>query len=166
MRRSRTAFGTIVLLALMVAGAVSAGGAKKPRDASPHYALVGTWDVTLSLPGTPPGRVLATFNGDGSTVDTPAAPASLRGMSLGSWKRIGPYLFSVTRVFFRFNPVNGAFLGTTKVNATARVAPDRKTFSAVSVSELRDPAGTVVASDLRGTATATRVEVEEIPDRP
>ena len=38
------------------------------------HSLVGTWDVTLSLPGQPPGRVLATFAGDGTTVESAAAP--------------------------------------------------------------------------------------------
>ena len=65
-----------------------------------------------------------------------AAPA-LRGASHGAWERIEPDLFAVTRVFFRFNPLTGAYLGTQKVNATVRVAPDGETFPAVSLSELR-----------------------------
>ena len=118
------------------------------------------------LPGAPPGRVLATFNADGTTVESAAASPSTRGASHGVWKRIGRDLFSVTRVFFRFNPQTGAYLGTTKVNATVRVAPGGQRFAAVSVSELRDPAGNLVAGDLRGTATGVRMAVEEIPDRP
>jgi hypothetical protein len=110
--------------------------------------------------------VLATFNGDGATVESAAAPPTTRGASHGVWKRIGRDLFSVTRIFFRFNPQTGAFLGTTKVNATVRVASDRETFEAVSVSELRDPAGDLVVGGLRGTATATRMHVETIPDTP
>jgi hypothetical protein len=66
----------------------------------------------------------------------------------------------------RFNPQTGAYLGTQKVNATVQVAKDGETFSAVSISELRDPAGTVVLSGLRGTAVGTRIHVEQIPDRP
>jgi hypothetical protein len=57
-------------------------------------------------------------------------------------------------------------LGTTKVNATARLASDGETFEAVSISELRDPAGALIVGGLRGTATATRVNVEAIDDRP
>ena len=159
-----TLFALAVLIA--VAGAVTATAANKPPKAKPKPALVGTWEVTLSVPGAPPGRVLATFNMDRTTVESAAAPPATRGSSHGVWKEIGSNLFAVTRVFFRFNPQTGAFLGTQKVNATVRVAADRRTFAAVSVSEQRDPAGNVVASGLRGTAQGVRMEVELIPDRP
>jgi hypothetical protein len=155
-----------VLSAVVATAAVSASAAKSPPKASPAYGLVGTWDVTLTIPGQPPGRVLATFGGDGTTVESAAVPGTLRGASHGAWERIEPYLFSVTRVFFRFNPQNGAFLGTQKVNATVRVAQDRETFSAVSISEQRDPAGNLIVGGLPGTAQGVRLHVEQIPDRP
>lgn len=168
MNRTRHIVAAILLLvvAAVATGAMGASAAQMPRKASAGYALVGTWDVTLSLPGQPPGRVLATFSGDGTTVESAAAPPATRGASHGVWERIGPYLFSVTRVFFRFNPVTGALLGTQKVNATVRVAPDGKSFAAVSISEQRDPAGTLVVGGLRGTAQGVRMEVERIPDEP
>jgi hypothetical protein len=166
MKRKRSIVAATALLALTLVVA-SASAAKAPQKASAGYAVVGTWDVTLSLPGQPPGRVLATFMRDGGTVESSAAaPPTLRGASHGAWERIGPSLFAVTRVFFRFNPQTGAFLGTGKVNATVRVAQDGKTFSAVSISEQRDPAGALVVGGLRGTAQGVKVEVEQIPDRP
>jgi hypothetical protein len=163
-KRGVIAVVALVAVSVIAAGAVSA--ARADDDESRSRALVGTWDVTLQLPGVPPGRVLATFNDDGTTVESAAAPPATRGSSHGVWERIGRDLFSVTRIFFRFNPQTGAFLGTTKVNATARVASDGETFEAVSISEQRDPAGTLIVGGLRGTATATRVHVEVIPDRP
>ena len=84
-------------------------------------------------------------------------PPALRGASHGAWERIEPSLFAVTRVFFRFNPQTGAYVGTQHVDATVRVAPDGETFTAVSVSELRDPAGNLVLGGLRGTATGKRI---------
>jgi hypothetical protein len=47
-----------------------------------------------------------------------------------------------------------------------RVAQDRKTFAAVSISEQRDPAGNLIVGGLRGTAHGVRLEVEQIPDQP
>ena len=117
-------------------------------------------------PGQPPGRVLATFYGDGNTTDTAASPPALRSPSHGAWERIGPYLFAATRVWFRFNPQTGAFLGTQKLNGTIRVAPHGKTFTAVSISEQRDTTGALVGGPLRVTAQGARVEVDQIPDRP
>ena len=153
----------LVAVGVIAAGAVSAARADdEPRS----RALVGTWDVTLQLPGAPPARVLATYNEDGTTVESAAAAPATRGSSHGAWERIGRDLFSVTRIFFRFNPQTGAFLGTTKVNASVRVASDGESFEAVSISELRDPAGALIVGGLRGTATAMRVHVETIEDRP
>jgi hypothetical protein len=157
------------VLALVAVGVIAAGAVSAARagdDESRSRALVGTWDVTLQLPGAPPAPVLATFNDEGTTVESAAAPPATRGSSHGVWERIGHDLFSVTRIFFRFNPQTGAFLGTTKVNATVRVASDAETFEAVSISELRDPAGALIVGGLRATATASRVHVETIEDRP
>jgi hypothetical protein len=161
-KRVAALVSALAALTIVSAGAVSAAQAEKRPNG--QGALVGTWNVRFSIPGAPPVRVLATFNRDGTTVESAAAPPTSRGASHGVWKRIGPYRFSVTRVFFRFEE-GGAFLGTQKVNATVRVAADRQTFSAVSISELRDPAGNAVFS-LSGTAQATRMQVEEIRDRP
>jgi len=170
---TRRLIGAIALLAVTIAvaaGAMSASAAKQDFDFPfelPRAALVGTWDVTLTLPG-PTGpttaKVLATFDGHSGTVESAAAPGTLRGASHGVWERIGHRLFAVTRVFFRFD--GGAYVGTTKVNATVRVAPDGETFAAVSLSELRDPAGNVIRSGLPGTAVGSRMHVERIPNQP
>lgn len=169
MTTKRSIVGAIALVALtgvVAAGAMSASAARSDSEHGSAHALVGSWDVTLTLQGLPPGRVLATFDGDGGTVESSNAAPALRGASHGVWERIDRRLFAVTRVFFRFNPQTGAYLGTQKVNATVRVAKDGETFSAVSVSELRDPAGNVVLAGLRGTAVGTRIHVEQITDQP
>lgn len=164
-RRRLIAVAIALVLVVAATGVASAADDDKQSMGQP-FGLVGTWEVTLMLPGAPPARVLATFNADGTTVESAAAPPATRGASHGVWERTGHDLYSVTRVFFRFNPTTGAFLGTTKVNATARVAPDRQTFAAVSISELRDPSGALILGGLRGTATAVRMALEEIPDQP
>jgi hypothetical protein len=169
MARKTSVVGAIALIALTViaaAGAMSASAARSDVEQSSAHALVGSWDVALTLPGLPPGRVLATFDGDGGTVESANAAPALRGASHGAWERIEPDLFAVTRVFFRFNPQTGAYLGTQQVDATVRVAADGETFTAVSVSELRDPAGNLVVGGLRGTATGKRIHVERIADQP
>jgi hypothetical protein len=174
MIRTRSIVAAITLSALTVmvgAGAMSASAAKSyPANGSAH-SIVGSWDVTITLVSPPPGvppvqRSFATFNKDGGTVETANVPGGLRGSSHGAWERIRPNLFAVTRVFFRFNPQTGAYLGTQKVNATARVAANGETFSAVSVSELRDPDGNLVLGGLRATAVGRKIHVERIPDQP
>ncbi len=166
MRRKRTALCAVLALVVFIAvGAFSASaGTNRTERSTTHRApLVGTWNVTLFL-GPVTARVLATFERGGVTVESAAAPGTVRTASHGVWRRIGERLYSVTRVFFRFE--QGVYVGTTKVNATVQVAPDSETFDAVSVAEERDPDGNIVRSGLRGTAVGTRMHVEEIPDRP
>jgi hypothetical protein len=162
------AVGVLAVSAVVAAGTVSAAGRDDDdgRRGGRAAALVGTWDVRLFAGGTAIGRVLATFNADRTTVESAAAPPTTRGASHGVWKRTGRDLFSVTRVFFRFNPATGALLGTQKVNATVRVAPNGDSFQAVSISQQYDPAGNPVGGPMPGTATATRMHVEVIPNQP
>ena len=164
-RKSIVAILTVVALTLMVAAgaAITPSGSASSGHASAK-GLVGAWDVIVLLPGQPAARVLATFDAGGTTVDSAAVPGTVRGSSHGAWKRIGHRLYAMTRVFFRFE--GGAYVGTTKVRGTIRVAPDGQTFAAVSVTELRDPAGNLIRGGIPGTAAGTRIDVEQIPDRP
>jgi hypothetical protein len=174
MARKRAIGGAIALIALTVtvaAGAISASAARSDSEHGSASSLVGTWDVTVTIQNPPPGlvpvqRLLATFTRDGGTTESAAVPAALRGASHGAWYRTGRDLFSMTRVFFRFNPQTGAYLGTQKINATIRVAAGSETFKAVSLAELRDADGNLVLAGLRSTAVGTRMHVERIPDQP
>lgn len=161
----RAALASLLALTLVIAvGALSASAGTKRSAHGARATLVGTWDVTVSVPGQPPFRTLAAFEDSGTTVETAAALGTLRGSSHGAWKRIGHRLYAMTRMFFRFE--GGVYAGTSKVNATIRVARDGETFEAVSISELRDPAGNLIRGGIPGTAAGTRLNVEEIPDRP
>ena len=158
MQRKRSIVVALAVLMLVI-GVVSAPAAQKPAQAS---AIVGSWDAVVTIEGQPPFRALATFNADGTTVESSSHPPSVRSPAYGVWSRTGPNVFAMTRLFFRFNPATGAYLGTTKVNATVTVSTDRKSFTAVSRSEMRDPAGALVVGGLRSTAVGTRMPVERI----
>ena len=160
MQRRRSIVAALALLMLVI-GVVSAPAAQKPAQA---HAIVGSWDAVVTIEGQPPFRALATFNADGTTVESSSHPSSLRSPAYGVWSRTGQNVFAMTRLFFRFNPATGAYLGTTKVNATVTVSADRKSFTAVSRSEMRDPAGALVVGGLRSTAVGTRMHVERITD--
>jgi hypothetical protein len=170
-KRAVASVVALVATVMVAAGAVSASPERGGFGQRSAQSLVGSWDVTVTLQNPPPGlpavqKSLATFNRDGGTIESAAVPAALRGASHGAWERIARNLFAMTRVFFRFNPQTGAYIGTQKINATIRVSSDGDSFAAISVSELRDPAGTVVLAGLRATAVGTRIHVEQIPDQP
>jgi hypothetical protein len=172
-RKRSMAVATAVsaLTVMLTAGGLSAAAGKSGPKAGSAAILVGSWDVTVTLPSPPPAppvlaKALATFSRDGTTIESAAAPGNVRSASHGGWKHIGPRLFSVTRIFFRFNPQTGAFVGTQKINATVRVARGGQSFAAVSVSEQYDPAGNLTGGGIRATAIGKRIGVETIPDRP
>jgi hypothetical protein len=163
----RGAVAALVVAALVfAAGALTASAGTSRAGHSWPASIVGTWDVTLAIQGQPPGRVLATFMKDRTTIESANSRPALRGASHGVWQRRGQRLFSVTRVFFRFHPVTGNYDGTATVNATVGVASDGETFDAVSRTVLRDPDGNVVGPEIPGTATGTRMHVEPIPEQP
>jgi hypothetical protein len=71
-------------------------------------------------------------------------------------------------VFFRYDPSNGAYIGTTKLRMTLELAPDGQSYRAVSVPEFRDPDGNLQpgSNTRRDAVTAERINVEPIPAQP
>ena len=84
-RRLIAVASALVVLVVVAAGVASAADNDKQSSGQP-FALVGTWEVTLMLPGAPPARWLATFNADGTTVESAAVrrPPVARRTACGS----------------------------------------------------------------------------------
>jgi len=78
MHATRTVTAVVALLAVSVIAAGAVSAARADDDEFRMGVLVGTWDVTVQLPGAPPGRVLATYNEDGTTVESAAADPATR----------------------------------------------------------------------------------------
>lgn len=166
MLRKRALVGVTALLAvaaMVAAGAISAssGDHRKSQGAN---EIIGSWELTVNRgPQLPPVKGLTTYTRGHSVVGT--ANVLVRGPSHGTWEHLGGRLYADTHVFFRFDPA-GSFLGTQRVNETARLAPDGESYTAVAISNQFDPNGNLVASGLRATITATRIHVDRIPDLP
>ncbi len=161
--RAIIVLGVGALVTAAISGGAAAGGDSE-RDGRGR-SLVGTWDVAVTLLDPPPGvpsvgRALATFTADGNTIETSNSAPATRGSAHGAWKRVGVRLYAVTRMFFRFNPQTGAYVGTATLNAEVSVAPDGETFTAQSTTALHDPAGNIVGSGIRATASGRRMHVE------
>ena len=71
-------------------------------------------------------------------------------------------------VFFRYDPANGAYLGTVKLRRQIDVAPDGQSFTGVSIGELRDPSGNLLPGSniRRDTEVGTRTNAEPLPTQP
>jgi hypothetical protein len=150
----------IALTAMIATGAISASAGKQ----SSGNQLAGSWAVSVDRPPLPPLQSLQTFTGAGSVVET-ANTVGVRGPGHGTWQHTGGRTYATTHWFFRFDPT-GAYIGTQQINHNLELAPDGESFTGVAISTLRDPAGNVVASGLRATISAERIDVERIPDQP
>jgi hypothetical protein len=159
-KTSIVAVAAIAIAALVTAGAISAsaGGDSKANQ------LVGSWELTVNRgPQLPPVKGMTTYTRGHSLIGT--ANVTVRGPAHGTWEHVSGRLYADTHIFFRFDP-SGTFLGTQKIRETVRLAPDGDSYTAVAIADQFDPNGTLIASGLRATITATRINVERIPDEP
>ena len=76
--------------------------------------------------------------------------------------------YGSTVIFFRYDPVSGAFIGTLKLRHEVEVATDGQSFAGVAIGELRDVSGNLLpgSNTRKDTVTAERINVEPLPDLP
>jgi hypothetical protein len=164
-RSLASAIALIAVAAMVAAGAIYASSGEDGRSQGANQ-IIGSWELTVDRgPQLPPVKGLTTYTRGHSVVGT-ANLLLNRGASHGTWEHLSGRLYADTHVFFRFDPTTGTFLGTQRVNETARVAPDGDSYTAVAISNLFDPNGNLVVGGLRATVTATRIHIDRIPDQP
>ena len=145
------------------AGAPGPPGA--PGVEAPADPIVGSWMVTVNRPGFPLIKSLQTYTKGHGLLENANVRDTVRSPAQGAWKRDGDRRYAATMIFFRYDPNNGAYLGTVKLRRTIELAPDGQSFTAVSVGELRDPEGNLLpgSNTRRDTETAERINVEPTP---
>ena len=148
------------------AGATGARGA--PGVEAAADPIVGSWTVTVNRPGLPSVSSLQTYTKGRGVVESGNSGATARSTSHGAWRRVAAHRYEATMVFFRYDPTNGAYLGTVKLRRVLEFAPGNQSFTGVSVGELRDPAGNLLPGSnvRRDTETGVRINVEPIPAQP
>lgn len=164
---AKTALATGVMLAVGATGllAMSASADRSAPQGGPGK-IVGSWQVAVNRPGLPALNSLQTYTRGHGIVETANSGAGARSASIGAWERTGPLTYAATKVFFRYDPATGAYLGTVKLRREIQLAPDGESFTAVSVGELRDPAGNLLpgSNTRRDTEIGQRLNVEPIPE--
>jgi hypothetical protein len=160
------------MLVLLLAGLVVAVAPRPMAGAQggsppPEPDFVGSWLLTITLPGEPPDPHLATFGADGTFVETArpvqAAPADVPFRAIfpspghGGWEATGER--AVVLVFTRLlADENGTYLGTVPAVATLERSADGLTATGSVTFETVDPAGTVIGSG-SGTIRGERIGV-------
>ena len=157
----------LMVLASIAFGAMSASA---DRDHASDRAgkLVGAWIVDVDRPGLPALKSLQTYTLGHGVVETANGGAGARSAAHGAWQRVGARTYAVTMVFFRYDPATGAYLGTVKLRREIELARDGRSFTGVSIGELRDPAGNLLpgSNTRRDTEAGRRINVEPLPTLP
>jgi hypothetical protein len=160
---------SFAVIGVLVAIAVSAGAISASAGGDHHGPkLVGTWMVSVDRPGLPPLKSLQSYTGGHNVIEIANGGATVRSPSHGAWEKIGGRKYGSTVIFFRYDPVSGAYLGTLKIRHELEVAEDGQSFTGVAIGELRDANGNLLpgSNTRKDTVTAERINVEPLPDLP
>lgn len=131
-----------------------------------RHPVVGTWRVSVEIPGAPAGMVnLATFSLDGGVVvafpsPTPAAPGAGHQLeywtpALGRWESTGS---QSAAMYFTALGVDehGASVGTHGIAATLQASADGQGLTGPFTITMTGPDGSSLGS-VSGAITATRM---------
>jgi len=161
---------SFAVIGVLVAIAVSAGAISASAGGDHHGPkLVGTWMVDVNRgPALPPLKSLQSYTGGHNVIEIANGGATVRSPSHGAWDKIGGRKYGTTVIFFRYDPVSGAYLGTLKIRHELEVAEDGQSFTGVAIGELRDANGNLLpgSNTRKDTVTAERINVEPLPDLP
>jgi hypothetical protein len=167
-RTLAAALATAAVAVIASAGAISSAlgddGLPSDHGLGPHK-IVGTWEATVDRGSVlPPVKSLQTFTSGSSIVES-GSDSLFRSAAYGVWQYVGDRTYATTQVFHRFSPT-GLYLGTHRINGNRRVSLDGDSYTAVAVAELRDAEGNLIASLPPVTVSATRMQVQRIPNEP
>src|SRR5688572_9864175 len=150
-----------VVAGLLVGMIATMGRSIAAQEATPTtlggHPLVGTWllDTNADDPANAPEVVVFTADGAYISVDAEGFP------TLGAWEANGERTALVTIVSPGMEDEE-TFAGTFMVRATIDVDEAGDAFTAQYTGEFVEPDGTETGEYGPGTATATRIEVEEM----
>jgi hypothetical protein len=171
--------GTTVVATLMLSGLSARAGCVDPRSASQqttpfnldpgpmpsragHDAaenIVGTWLVSYTTEGFPPGAAFIQWHSDGTEWENINHPVLGGNICMGSWKTVDRSHVFRNHYGWLFN--NGVIAGYFNETETDEVAWDGNSYSGVNTTTLNfypvPPATTPTVIVLTGTASAKRI---------
>ena len=120
--------------------------------------IEGTWRLEATIRDCQTGAAietipaLHTYLTEGSMLSDTAVPPAVLRTGHGVWKHAGGLSFTNTIIVFRFNPVNGAYAGTTTISRSIELDEKSDELTSTDVAVGADPSGNVI-----GTRCATTV---------
>lgn len=154
---------SLAVAMLLVHGNALAGDddRRKDKGEKDQEAIVGVWESTATVRDCNNGVALAsfkglsTFNVGGTASYGSNSPPALTSASMGTWKRESPRTYTITLVFYRFNP-DGSLLGLQKSKGTRTLSEDENSFTGAVNGQITDAAGNILAHTCL-TDTGSRV---------
>jgi hypothetical protein len=157
----KTVISSMVWMMLLVAVIIAPTTRAATTPLAGALALGGVWNATVTLkPGCggftlPPFEARHMFNADGTLASTDNTPQPGNGPGFGTWQYIGGRNFAAHFEFYFFNPTNGTWAGTAKINLTITLGTDGNSFIAQITFARYDTSGNLLVQGC-GTETDTR----------
>lgn len=146
---------------LLIHGNAFAADEGTQKSAPVPEAIIGVWDSTATVRDCNTGAALASFKGlsmfniGGTASYGSNSPPGLTSASMGTWKRESGQTYTITLVFYRFNP-DGTLVGMQKSKGTRTLSADENSFTGAVNGQITDAAGNVLAHTCL-TDTGSRV---------
>lgn len=143
---------SLAVTMLLIHGTAFAGDDDRQKDKGEKgpEAIVGVWESTATVRDCNSGvaigsfKGLSTFNVGGTASYGSNSPPALTSASMGTWKRESHRTYTITLVFYRFNP-DGLLLGMQKSKGTRTFSEDESSFTGTVNGQITDAAGNVLA---------------------
>jgi hypothetical protein len=135
---------------LLIHGTAFAADQSTQKSAPVPEAIIGVWESTATVRDCTTGLALATFKGlsmfniGGTASYGSNSPPASTSASMGTWQRESGQTYTITLVFYRFNP-DGALVGMQKSRGTRTLSEDGNSFTGEVNGQIIDSAGNILA---------------------
>ena len=146
---STRAIASVAATLLLIHGNAFAADESSQKSAPVPENIVGVWESTATVRDCTSGaeighfKGLSTFNIGGTASYGSNSPPASSSASMGTWKRESGQTYTITLVFYRFNPDGTVVLQKSK--GTRTLSADGATFEGAVNGQVTDRDGNIIA---------------------
>jgi hypothetical protein len=129
-------------------------GESASNNANAGAGIVGTWQVTYTVEGSPFGVAFIQWHSDGTEWENVNLPILDGNICLGSWKTVGPNVVARNHIGWLYT--NGTLTGYFTETERDELASDGMSYHGVNDQKIYDLTGTLQV-EVTGTSAATRL---------
>ena len=126
-------------------------------------SIVGFWHMKLLVGGNVIDGGTQQWHSDGTEVIDSGGRSPLIGnVCFGVWKQVGEFHYKLNHRGIGFDPAGSAVNGVNTLIFDVRLSRDGNSYTATFTQYAFDPAGNSLGPAVKGTATGTRITVDDI----